>query len=275
MSAFEQPVHNALAEHTVNQPQDRDSAANKAMLASFAHNFSDALEGAGFRLDRDPDYLEQYKLDIVVTRIQKIHAHVNLGVRLHTLTDDLDRQEEFLETARRGVVHKSIYIEVDEKTIGTGAFPVAMSACMSFLFDRRYSQFKCIGLKVFEDCTFHYFDIEENVRRLRRDAQHMSHRIGQDLGGHIIAYFTDKGFGFIEAEKDQKFFFHIANVIDDDLRVQLPTYQPGELIPVIFKYGGSDGKKYPKAIDVLLEDDFEDDEIDDLDDLDDIDDGDY
>ena len=170
MSAFEQPVQSALVENTINAPQDLDTAANNATLATFANDFSDALERSGFRLDRDPDYLEQYKLDIVVTRIQKIHAHVNLGVRLHTISDDLDRQHEFLETARRGVVHKSIYIEVDEKTIGTGAFPVAMSACMSFLFDRRYSQFKCIGLKVFEDCTFHYFDIEENVRRLRRDA---------------------------------------------------------------------------------------------------------
>ncbi len=263
MSAFDQsrqsaPVENGPLGVAEDEPRGASGASQKTINA-----FSDALEVAGCRLDRDPEYLTQYKLDVVVARIQKIHAHVNLGVVLSTSQDDLDQQSEFLETSRRGVVHKAIFIEIDESTLHTGAIPVAISACMAYLFDRRYGQLKAIGLRVFEDCTFHYFDVEENVRRLRRDAQHLNHRIGQELGGHIIAYFTDKGFGFIEVEKDQKFFFHIANVVDDELRVQLPTYQPGELIPVLFKYGGSDGKKYPKAIDVLLDAEYDDDDYED------------
>ena len=260
MSAFEQSRQDTSVENgalTMTHEHNHSVSALKRAIELF----SKGLEDRDCRLDRDPDYLQRYRLDAVITRIAKVHAHINLGIKLSTQSDDLDQQAEFLETSRRGVVHKAIFIELHEQTVNTGAIPVAISACMAFLFDRRYSHFKSIGLRVFEDCTFHYFDVEENVRRLRRDQQHTSHRIGQELTGHIIAYFTDKGFGFIEAEKDHKFFFHIANVVDDELRIQLPTYQPGELIPVLFKYGGSDGKKYPKAIDVLLDgEEYEDDE---------------
>lgn len=213
----------------------------------------EAMEDAGFRIDHDPEYVRRYKLDLIVTRIRGIHAHVNLGAQVTTEADNLKLQEQFLDAARRNVVHKAIYIEIAPSTVNTGAIPVALSGCMAFLFDRRYNHFKSIGLRVFEDCTFHFFDIEENVRRLQRNSQDPGHRVGQELAGNIIAYFTDKGFGFIETEKDQKFFFHIANVLDDDLRVQLPSYHPGEDIPVLFKFGGSDGKKYPKALDVLID----------------------
>lgn len=225
------------------------------------------LQESGYRIDYDPEYDRRYKLDFIITRIRDIHAYVNLGVQLSIRSDDLELQEKFLDGARRGVVHKSVLIEVDEHTVHTGAIPVATSACMAFLFDRRYSNFKCIGLRVFEDCTFHFFDIEENVRRLRRHAQDDSSRLGQEMSGNIIAYFTDKGFGFIESSSDQKFFFHIANVVDDELRVQLPSYIPGDVLPVIFKYGGSDGKKYPKAIEVEMDgqeyDEYDDDDDDD------------
>ncbi|MBH24432.1 MAG: hypothetical protein CMH57_08280 [Myxococcales bacterium] len=215
----------------------------------------ETLEEMGFRVDYDADYHKLYMLNLIITRIKDVHAHVNLGVMITLTNDDLTLQERFLEGARRGVVHKSIYVEANERTLGTGAIPVAISACMSFLFDRRYSSYKCVGLRIFEDCTFHFFDIEENVRRLKRDSQDDAARIGQDMSGNIIAYFTDKGFGFIETGQDQKFFFHIANVADDELRVQLPAYIPGDVLPVSFKYGGNDGKKYPKAIDVVLEHD--------------------
>ena len=76
--------------------------------------------------------------------------------------------------------------------------------------------------------------------------------LGAPIQGRIIAYFTDKGFGFIQTDEERKFFFHIANVVDDDLRGELPSYVPGETIDVAFQYGGHDGKKYPKAINVAL-----------------------
>jgi len=222
------------------------------------------LEDRGFRIDYFPEYHRRYKLDFLITRIEAVHAHVSLGVQVTTHSDDLDMLEQFLDGTRRGVVHKSIYIEINAETVHTGGLQVATSACMAFLFDRRYGHFKCVGLRVFEDCTFHFFDIEENVRRLRRDSVEESARVGEDLAGNIIAYFTDKGFGFIEAGRDQKFFFHIANVVDDELRIQLPSYIPGDVLPVHFKFGGNDGKKYPKAIDVRgNNEDFDDDDFED------------
>ncbi|MEO1269871.1 MAG: hypothetical protein AAFX99_17430, partial [Myxococcota bacterium] len=235
---------------TSTHPQEPISDEHEEQIASLMR---ETLEERGYRVDYDADYHKLYMINLIITRIKDVHAHVNLGVMITLTNDDLTLQEKFLEGVRRGVVHKSIYVEANIRTVSTGAVPVAISAFMSFLFDRRYSSYKCVGLRIFEDCTFHFFDIDENVRRLKRDSQDDAARIGQDMSGNIIAYFTDKGFGFIETDQDQKFFFHIANVADDDLRVQLPAYIPGDIMPVSFKYGGNDGKKYPKAVDVVLE----------------------
>ncbi len=245
----------------VSPRTDKDGSANDE--AEVIEIVRKALQERGFRLDYDEEYDQHYNLKFIVTRIRSIHAHVNLGVQITVDSDNLDTQRKFLEGSRRGVVHKAIYVELDSSNVETGAIPVAISACMSFLFDRRYSHFKCIGLRVFEDCTFHFFDVEENARRLSRHVADSQSHIGQDMSGNIIAYFTDKGFGFIESEDDQKFFFHIANVVDDELRLQLPAYVPGDVLPVMFKYGGSDGKKYPKAVEVVLESNFERDDFED------------
>lgn len=222
--------------------------------------FRTTLEAGGVKTDYDPDFHGAYGLDFVVTRIRGVHAHVNLGVQIVLDANHLETQEAFLDMSRRGIVHKSVYLELDARTVSTGAIPVAIAGCVSFLFDRRYQHFKGIGLRVFEDCTFHYFDVEENVRRLNRETVTPGQSVGQEMTGSIIAYFTDKGFGFIEAQKDHKFFFHIANVVDDELRAQLPAYQPGDDMPVTFKFGGHDGKKYPKALEVSFDGDFEEDE---------------
>ena len=152
-----------------------------------------ALTGAGYRIDYDPDYEQRYKLNLIVTRVKDIHAHVNLGILATLTNDDLNLQEQFLEGSRRGVVHKSIYIEIDSRTLDTGAIPVAISACMSFLFDRRYSSYKCVGLRIFEDCTFHLFDIDENVRRLRRDSSEESAEVGQDMGHRLCLSAVRRG----------------------------------------------------------------------------------
>lgn len=226
-----------------------------------ARRFGDILQKAGFQIDIDPEMARRYKLDFILTRIQHIHAHIHLGIKITTSQDDLALQEAFLKATRRNIVHKALYIEIDEEVVDSGAMTVALSAALSFLFDRRYNQTRCGGVRVFEDSTFQVFDVEENTRRLQRNQHDPGHRIGQEMVGHIIAYFTDKGFGFIESDKDQKYFFHIANVLDDDLRIQLPSYHPGEDIPVLFKFGGSDGKKYPKALDVVVDhNSYDDDE---------------
>ena len=217
-----------------------------------AQVFEEYFIAQGCRVDVDPAYQERYNIDFGVSRIKGVHAAVNLGVHITPETDNFSKQEIMLEAAKRGVVARSVYVEVCATTMDTGVIPVTYTACLAFVFDRRYQHASSIGIRVFEDSTFHYFDIEENVRRLRKGKHDTTHSDTESLKGEIIAYFTDKGFGFIEETDQQKFFFHIANVVDDSLREELPNYVQGDTIPVQFHYGGSEGKKYPKAIDVAL-----------------------
>ncbi|MFW5966300.1 MAG: cold-shock protein [Persicimonas sp.] len=220
----------------------------------------DYFENAGALVDSSDRFREDYLLDFTVTALEDVHAHVNLGIHVTTESDDLEQQKAFFQASKRGVVLKSLYIEVDDVTINSGGLLVAFGACLSFLFDRRYSQVKAMGIRIFEDCSFHFFDLEENIERLERMSIDDELTIGEDIRGRIIAYFTDKGFGFIQTEEERKFFFHIANVVDDELRTRLPSYVPGEIIPVEFQYGGHDGKKYPKAINVAMREEDEQDE---------------
>lgn len=210
------------------------------------------LENAGARIEYDEQFRDQYHLDFTVTRFDDVYAHVNLGVHVTTRLDSLEELEPFTQVAKRGIVLKAMYIEVDHETIDAGGLLVAFGACLSYLFDRRYSQVRSQGIRIFEDCSFHFFDLDETLERLNRITLDDDLQIGEDLEGRIIAYFTDKGFGFIQTDDDRKFFFHIANIVDDELRARLPSYVPGEIINVDFQYGGNDGKKYPKAINVSL-----------------------
>lgn len=211
------------------------------------------LEGAGARIEYDEAFEHKYGLQFTVTRLQHVFAHVNLGVHLTTSPEDFQNMSLFAQTSKRGLVLKSIYIELDEETIQAGGLLIAFGACLSFLFDKRHQHTKLIGLRINEDCSFNFFDIDEATQRLQRMDINQDIQIGQNLLGRIIAYFTDKGFGFIQTDDDRKYFFHIANIVDDDLRTKLPAYVPGEIIPVEFQYGGNDGKKYPKAINVSSE----------------------
>jgi cold shock CspA family protein len=218
-------------------------------LAEQLRNF---FERAGAKLEFDETLQQRHLLDFTITRFKDIHAHVNLGVHVTDSVDDLDEQQQFLQSSKRGIVLKAIYIEISDTSVSTGGLLVAFGACLSFLFDRRYAQVRALGMRVGEDCSFHFYDLEENIERLQRMSFDEELEIGEDLGGRIIAYFTDKGFGFIQTDEERKFFFHIANVVDDELRARLPAYVPGEIIPVDFQYGGNDGKKYPKAINVSM-----------------------
>lgn len=220
---------------------------------TLAERFRYYFEGAGATVDVDESFEEDYLLDFTVTRLKNVHAHVNLGVHVTTDEDDLQQQKQFMKAAERGVVLKSIYIELSDVTADAGGLLVAFGACLSFLFDQRYSQVDSIGIRVQENCSFNFFDLEENVERLERMSMDEDLTVGEDMTGRIIAYFTEKGFGFIQTDEERKFFFHIANVVDDDLRGKLPSYVPGETIDVAFQYGGHDGKKYPKAVNVSLD----------------------
>ncbi len=214
------------------------------------------FRAAGAKLDVDEEFQRTYDLDFTVTRLQHVHAHVNLGVHVTTTVDDLARMQRFAAASTRGIVLKALYIEMAQDVQNTGGFLVAFGACLSVLFDRRHAQIKALGIRLFEDCSYQFFDLEDAIGRLERMHVDEDVAIGDEMQGRIIAYFTDKGFGFIQTDDDRKYFFHIANVVDDELRSRLPGYVLGEIIGVEFQYGGNDGKKYPKAINVSLSDDL-------------------
>jgi cold shock CspA family protein len=218
---------------------------------------ADYFEEAGASLQKDEDFRENYLIDFIVTRLEDVHAHVNLGVHVTSSEDDLDQQERFLKASDRGIVLKSLYIEVSDVTIDSGGLLVAFGASLSFLFDQRYSQIDATGIRIQEDCSFNFFDLEDNIQRLKRMSIDDDLSIGEEMEGRIIAYFPDNGYGFIQTDPQSKFFFHIANVVDDDLRGLLPSYKDGQIIPVTFQYGGYDDGKYPKAINVSLDEEGE------------------
>lgn len=211
-------------------------------------------ETMGASTSVDATFSSAYNLDFTLTRLRDVHAHVNLGVHVTTTREDAEELSKFSQASRRGVVLKSIYIEIAETAVETGGLFVSFGACISFLFDRRFAQHRSVGVRIHEDCSFQFFEVEETLARLERKYVDDDLAIGDDMRGRIIAYFTDKGFGFVQTEDERKFFFHIANVVDDHLRARLPSYVLGEIIPVEFQYGGNDGKKYPKAINVSLDD---------------------
>ena len=213
------------------------------------------FERSGANVERNDRFVERYNLDFTVTRFEGVYAHVNLGVHVTTSIDSLEELESFSQVSKRGIVLKGLYIELSSDTIDAGGLLVAFGACLSYLFDRRYAHSRALGLKIYEDCSFHFFELEEAIGRLQRISLDDDLQIGEDMDGRIIAYFTDKGFGFIQTDDERKFFFHIANIVDNELRARLPSYVPGEIIPVEFQYGGNDGKKYPKAINVSFPND--------------------
>ena len=220
--------------------------------AQYARKLAKHLQDAGARVEFDDAFERTYHLDFTLTRHEHLFAHVNLGVHLTTTPEQPQVLEAFTQTTKRGLVLKALYIELDEETLHAGGLLVAQAICMSFLFDRRWAQTRQLGVRIFEDCSFQWFDLDEALARQRRQHVDQDTQIGADMLGRIIAYFTDKGFGFIQTDDERKFFFHIANIVDDELRARLPSYIPGESIPAHFQYGGDDGKKYPKAINVAL-----------------------
>ncbi len=228
------------------------SKGNEAMQSDLVKALIEQIERAGGRVEREERFEEKYGLDFTITRFENVYAHVNLGVHITPTLDDLDELERFAQLAKRGIVMKSLYIEIDQDTLDGGGLLVALGTCLSVLFERRHHQARSIGVRIHEDCSFHFFSMDDAIHRLDLHEREDDLQIGEDIEGRIIAYFTDKGFGFIQNDDEQKFFFHIANIVDDELRARLPSYIPGEIIPVDFQYGGNDGKKYPKAINVAL-----------------------
>lgn len=217
-------------------------------------------EKMGFRIDSYDNYQEKYGIDFIISRVNGIHATVSLAVRFTRTEADLAGQERLIQSIEQGIATKALYVEAFADA-DTGLFPLVHAACIVVMFDMGYSEWKTVGLRVHEDKVLRFFNLVRNVQSLRipRPVSKSNGTHGSNvLCGDIVAYVVDRGFGFIEDEAEQKFFFHIANVEDVELEESLTEFKEGEKIPVKFQNGGvGAGKKFPKAISVV--EDFEED----------------
>jgi cold shock CspA family protein len=163
---------------------------------------------------------------------------------------DPSDQERLSEAVRLGVVPRAIYLELPRQLHDAGSLRVAFSASLAYAFDQQYEGVNTVGIHVRADNSFHVYDLDVHLRRRRRDQHNAAHGEGETLKGNVVAYFAGKGYGFIESETSEKFFFHVAGIEDESLRNDLAALVGSATIPVEFRFGGSDGRKYPKAVDV-------------------------
>lgn len=222
-------------------------------LSEEALSFWNYFESAGATLLFNQQFFNDYAFDFSIVRYENLYAHVNLAIHVTTVHDDIDAMERFVNGANRGICLKALYVEIDPSTVNTGSQVVGFGAALNFLFQRPADEHRCYGIRIFQDCSLQYFNLENNISRLNRLANLDDLAIGDTFKGKITHYFTDRGFGFIQIDTDHKFFLHIANIADDRLRTKLAEYSVGEVIPVEFQFGGSDGGKYPKAINIVLD----------------------
>jgi len=165
-------------------------------------------------IKRSPTYDHQYKLDFIVDRFKNIDKLIPIGVQVTLKQNDLSKQEQFLsERKKKTLVDKSIYIEVHpDVDIYNWGSELIYNALVSFVFQKNLGIGDIVGLRINQNITYEFFNIEENVESARAKVSKPS---GQILKGQIFRYNPDKGFGFIEGKNSQKWFFHITKVIDD------------------------------------------------------------
>lgn len=214
----------------------------------------DALqERFGCRLMKDHGLEDRYGVTFVVERLPEVDTVLNVGVAIARSSGDLEHQSQCADTTRRNVVARLLFVELGDEAEEIGAPALVYTALGSLVFDQQYRDLKAAHLHFDADASFRITPLEEQLRRLQR-VDSRAHLPDERLDGTIVAYFADKGFGFIESEDHEKYFFHIAHVEDDELRTRLPGFLPGERVNVGFRYGGHDGKKYPKAVEIQYPD---------------------
>lgn len=147
--------------------------------------------------------------------------------------------------------NKTLVVEFGCKEFDTGAFYVAHAGLISFLFNQRYRAENIFGLRVYENLSFQLFSLEEQIEKFRKKAHEEKFAGNGRMKGEIVAYFPNKGYGFLRSGGEEKFFFHITSVRDISLKEFLPNYLEGTLLPVSFVFGGSRGGQFPRAKSIL------------------------
>ena len=81
------------------------------------------FESIGASTSVEETFASAYNLDFTLTRLREVHAHVNLGVHITTTREEPEELAKFAQAARRGVVLKSIYIEISDVALRRRSHP--------------------------------------------------------------------------------------------------------------------------------------------------------
>lgn len=68
--------------------------------------------------------------------------------------------------------------------------------------------------------------------------------------GHIFSYFSDRGFGYLNSNTGQRYFFHRTAIIDPELHKKINNFDPANKIPVTFE--PTEGPRGPLALRVTV-----------------------
>lgn len=234
------------------------------------------LESYGCTVQKDVTYDHRFKLDFVVINFPENPRFYSLGVQVTGKPDEVEKMEEFLAVQQANhVTSKAMYLELEPNVnLEEGGAFSALAAMLAFQFDRQYSQVRLIAVRILSDLNFVFYDLEERIRqlrqRLREEAAAKPSAIptspaapaaksAQEVDGMVTNYLRDKGFGFIEADEQGKFYFHIKSVIDERLREYLQAVPAGGIpaapnCPICFTSVGRTRPDalYPEARNVRL-----------------------
>jgi|SRR5277367_4460905 len=241
------------------------------------------LEGFGCRIQRDPRLDHKHKLDFVITNYIDNPNFYSLGVQVTTKLDVIEKQEEFLKANQASrVTTKSLYLELSDRIdLDDGGALAVLAVILEFQFNRTYANVKLAAARIYEDLTFQFYDLPARVKQLRERFEeeqwkaevtsgHFSSRDkfgdaavastggaaarAEQLHGTIDSYVRQGGHGIIQGEGDNRYFFHISHVTDEELRDQLNALplstEPARLtVNVGFLSAGftKPGARYPEA----------------------------
>jgi hypothetical protein len=130
------------------------------------------LEGFGCRIQRDPRLDHKHKLDFVITNYIDNPNFYAFGVQITTKLDVLEKQEEFLRANQVSrVTNKALYLELSDKLdLDDGGALAVLSAILEFQFNRSYTSVRISAARIYEDCTYQFYDLPARVKQLRERA---------------------------------------------------------------------------------------------------------
>jgi hypothetical protein len=193
-------------------------------------------------------------VDFNLLTVEGISCSLNVCIKISD-KPSFEGRSLFNSSYQRGLIKTGVYIEFLNSEIELRHIKSASFALISLLFNRKYSNFGILGIRILADASFLYFSLFNSEVQKDKDS----------LQGEIVAFFQNRGYGFIlkklENNETKKYFFHIDGVIDPVLVTELDASTQEGLskdtvkapstiknIPVIFYEGEALDKKYPKAV---------------------------